>query len=212
MTCGEFTNRISDYIDRTIGDREQELMAAHADSCDSCGEMLSGTQTVKERLARLPRHRPSAGFDFALRSRLMMEVARSEKSWITNAVSSSRVRSYAAAAAVILALGITGVSQYPNFYETQSPAATRPAPSLRNQAALQQVSSVYVPPSVTPSSAQSFRGALRRLSQENSYPISQQYLQSNLDTTTMQLTAAKSRRALKTRPYNGRVRQARVRF
>ena len=206
MTCGEFTSRISENIDRTVGDRDRELMDGHAEECPACEERLSGAHAVKERLARLPRLRPSVGFDFALRSRLMMELSHSERNWVVrNILFSPQGRTYAVAAMVILALGVTGFTRLSPFHteETVTPVALQP------QHALQQVSSLIVPPSVAPNSVQSSRGALRRLSQEASYPISQRYLQSHQGTSS---TVSVARRGTLNRSYNARVRQVRVRF
>lgn len=82
MKCHEFDERISAYLEDGLGADTRSAMEDHAAVCGDCAERLSGTRALTERLGRLPVARPSAGFDFALRSQLLMEVSQ-EGRWAT---------------------------------------------------------------------------------------------------------------------------------
>ncbi|MCZ6636286.1 MAG: hypothetical protein O7G87_23050 [bacterium] len=103
MTYEEFSNRISDYLDGEMTPAQQAEMERQVEIDPACQALLKDMQVLTERLKRLPREEPSAGFNFALRSHLLMEVAK-EQRW-THRIPGRR-KLFAAAAAVILGLGI----------------------------------------------------------------------------------------------------------
>jgi|SaaInl7_200m_RNA_FD_contig_31_1440169_length_781_multi_14_in_0_out_0_2 anti-sigma factor RsiW len=76
MKCNEFSDRISAYLEDELGGDTRTAMDEHTGECSACAQRLSRTQVLTERLGQLPRAQPSAGFDFALRSRLLMEVSK----------------------------------------------------------------------------------------------------------------------------------------
>ena len=76
MKCNEFSDRISAYLEDELGGDSRTAMEEHSVACVVCAQRLSRTQALTERLGALPRSQPSAGFDFALRSRLLMEASR----------------------------------------------------------------------------------------------------------------------------------------
>lgn len=199
MMCGEFSKRISDYIDGEIGRDDRALMDRHSAECAACARSLEKMQAMRDRLARLPRVQPSMGFDFALRSRLLMEVAE-KRSWRQRAREiflPSIPRLLASGAAVaLLALAVTAV-----FNE-------RPAGRIAETEQVQQMT--VVAPAVPRAPVVADRqGALKRLSQEASYPISTQFYRSQADSAAGR---AKVRTAAPRSQSLPGVRQVSVRF
>ena len=159
MTCKEFSQRVSAYIEDELDPRHRSEMDGHAEVCSACAQTLQGMLPLTRRLARLSRVRPSVGFDFALRSRLLMEVARAE-TWtrkLEGLLSPSGTRTLAAAAVVVLfALGSASVPhEEPTSWRMAGSGATLDGPAA---------SSAYPAPSN--------RGALKLFSTDTSYPIS----------------------------------------
>ena len=157
MTCKEFSQRVSAYIEDELDARHRAEMDRHAEVCSACAQSLQEMPPLTQRLARLSRARPSVGFDFALRSKLLMEVARAE-TWtrkLEDLLCPAGARTIAAAAVVVLfALGSASVlHEEPTVWRMAGPGSDGSA-----------ASSTY------PASAD--RGALRLFSNENSYPIS----------------------------------------
>jgi predicted anti-sigma-YlaC factor YlaD len=168
MTCGEFSERASDYIEREVAGDDRATMDRHIADCPSCAEIVKNMQPLMDRLARLSWVRPSVGFDFALRSRLLMEVAEA-KQWrrrLQAFLFPSVPRVLVSGVAVaLLALGVTTVLnekpseksvawEVPGSGGVQRPAGTLPAYPTMNG-----------------------RGALKQVSQGASYPISRSALQ-----------------------------------
>ena len=110
ITCGEFAARLSDYLENEVAGTKRAQMESHAQTCAACANSLEGVRNLTRRLARMSRERPSAGFDFALRSRLMMEAAQKPSFWnrLPDVFFPTIPRALASAAAVVLmALGMT---------------------------------------------------------------------------------------------------------
>lgn len=145
MNCKEFLERISDYIDSELEEDLREAVDSHLSQCPNCVRLMKEMLTLTDQLARLPRLRPTTGFDFSLRSLLSMEISK-EMHW-------KRRRFFLVAAAVlILAVGLGA------FYN-QIWISKAPEPRAAFQKSLA--------PSVE-------RGALKRIYQEESYSLSQQ--------------------------------------
>lgn len=169
MTCGEFSERISDYIEGESSAEVRTAMDGHAADCPGCSQKLMETRALTDQLARLPRIRPSLGFDFALRSRLLMEVSESKR-WphrVRNFLFPSFPRALLSGAlAAMLAVGFTTLLQ-------ETPVWQHPGAEVAQQNAA---------PLGTPSTNEQYRGALRQLSQEESYTISSKLYNSREDT------------------------------
>ncbi|MDA0747815.1 MAG: zf-HC2 domain-containing protein [bacterium] len=168
MTCDEFSGRISDDLEGVLSEHERVLMDRHAMACAACAESREAVLRLTEQMVRLPRVRPSAGFDFALRSRLLLESA--EKSTWKRRAQGLLFPSFpralvSGAAAALLVFGVVTAFQGQSAQKTAESAP---------------VELTVVVPAVSPSSEQ-YRGALRRLSQEASYPISRQFYRSQAD-------------------------------
>jgi|GEM_PF-3195740 anti-sigma factor RsiW len=164
MNCSAFKNRISEYIDGEAKPGLRTHMERHVENCADCAELMRDMVGVTDRLSRLPRLQPSAGFDFALRTRLSMEMTRGERRWdrLRSAIRPSFPRTvYAAAAAVVIAAGSV------LFVGTDS---TIPTPFL----AADSVDIRPLPP-VEVAAVSVERGALKRLSEEESYTLSERH-------------------------------------
>ena len=164
ITCGEFAARLSAYIEDEVAGAKRAQMDHHTVDCPTCANSLEGVRNLTQRLARMSRVRPSVGFDFALRSRLMMEAAQKTSFWnkLPSLFFPTLPKALASGVAVVLmALGMTtALDEEPT---------TRAVTSDR----IHQLT--VVAPSFSPFfPAPDRRGALKMLSQKTSYPVSGQ--------------------------------------
>ena len=155
ITCGEFAARLSAYIEGDVAGAKRTQMDLHVDECPICASSLEGVRNLTRRLARMSRVRPSAGFDFALRSRLMMEAARKTSVWnrLPDLLFPTVPRALASAAAVVLmALGMT--------------TALDEMPETRGATTDRVHQMTLVAPAFSPFPAADRRGALKMLPQK----------------------------------------------
>lgn len=86
MTCRDFQDRISGFLEGDQNEAVRRLMEAHSGSCPGCAEALHGVRGVQAGLGRLPRARLSPDFSFALRGKLLMDARGSGgiglRSWL----------------------------------------------------------------------------------------------------------------------------------
>jgi anti-sigma factor RsiW len=156
MTYEAFEEKISAYLDEELNPIERAEVERKASECEDCRALLKDMKALKERLARLPQAQPSAGFNFELRSHLLLEVAKENQMghWVRQVFFGSAVRTITTiAAAVVLGLGLTSVVQ----------DQTTLAPIVQTA-----VENTEFP--LTPAQAAisiDHRGALERLSQES---------------------------------------------
>lgn len=129
MTVTEFEARVSAYVDGEMNPVEMAEMERKAAECEHCRVLLADVQDLTERMAQLPQVRPSAEFDFTLRSHLAMAVSK-EKQLLHKArramFSSVTRRITTLAAAVIIGLGLTQVVFYGDTTPTPQVAVERP--------------------------------------------------------------------------------------
>lgn len=128
MTFNEFESRVSAYIDDELSPVDMAAMDRKAAECERCRALLAGVQAQTERLGQLPQMQPSAEFNFALRSHLLMEVVNEKRALhnVRRVLFSSVARTVATlAAAVVLGLGLTQViSEDSTFPEPQMAVET----------------------------------------------------------------------------------------
>ncbi len=163
ITCGEFAARLSAYLENEVAGAKRAHMDRHVEECPTCACSLEGVRNLTQRLARMSRVPPSAGFDFALRSRLMMEAAQKTSFWnrLPDVFFPTLPRAFASGVAVVLmALGMT--------------TALDEAPATRAVTTDRVHQLTVVAPAFSPFPAADRQGALKRLSQKTSYPISEQ--------------------------------------
>jgi anti-sigma factor RsiW len=196
MKCGDFQDRISKFLENEVTERERVQMDQHTSGCPDCEASLEEVRLMAGRLSRLTRVQPSVGFDFALRSRLLLEAAESVpllrrlQELFTPAFPKLV---WSVATVAILAIAAT------LFLEDQGG---------KNLAQRDSVKQLTI---VAPPAAQSFakdrQGALRRLSQEASYPISQRLYSSRSDSVS-----APKRKPVVTRGVSAEMRKVSFRF
>jgi len=58
MTCDEFTNRLSDYLDGDVDTSTRIAIEAHAASCDECGALVADLRTLQVDASKLPELSP----------------------------------------------------------------------------------------------------------------------------------------------------------
>ncbi|MCY3870533.1 MAG: zf-HC2 domain-containing protein [Gemmatimonadetes bacterium] len=128
MTVTDFEARVSAYVDGEMSPVEMAEMERKAAECEHCRTLLADVQALKERMAQLPQVRPSAEFDFTLRSHLAMAMAK-EKQFLhkaRGAMFSSVSRTITTlAAAVVIGLGLTQVIFYSDTTPTSQMAVER---------------------------------------------------------------------------------------
>lgn len=155
MDCNGFAKKVSDYIDGELGERTHGRVERHAADCPSCAKLLRDLQALVKQLSQLPRVQPSAGFDFALRSRLLMETTKEARLGrkVQRFLFPTLPRTFASAAAILLlALGITlGWRGHTDRLELEN-----------------EISRSGLPVAID-------RGALKNLSHEESYTISSKF-------------------------------------
>lgn len=128
MTVTDFEARVSAYVDGEMSPVEMAEMEHKAAECAHCRVLLADVQALKERLAQLPKVRPSAEFDFTLRSHLAMAMAKEKQplNKARRAMFSSVSRTITTlAAAVVIGLGLTQVVFYSDTTPTSQMAVER---------------------------------------------------------------------------------------
>ena len=85
MTVTDFEARVSAYVDGEMSPVEMAEMERKAAECEHCRVLLADVQALKERLAQLPKVRPSAEFDFTLRSHLAMAMEKGKTAFAQGA-------------------------------------------------------------------------------------------------------------------------------
>ena len=190
MTCNEFSDRASDFLDGEIAEDRRAAMKRHADGCPACAGTLSGLQSLTDQLHRLPRLQPTAEFDFALRSRLLLEMTGERRWWrqIQDLLFPSVPRAaLASAAAVLILLGATTALKEDRIRQVSPVSGVR----LTQSAAVLDIP----------------RGALRQLSHQETITIAGRSLQHRQDSSA----SAAPRRLGRSR-YGQEVRRVAVRF
>ncbi|MBT3605294.1 MAG: zf-HC2 domain-containing protein [Candidatus Latescibacteria bacterium] len=156
MTYEAFEEKISAYLDDELSPIARTEMERKAAECEDCRVLLKDMKALKERLTRLPQAQPSAGFNFELRSHLLMAVAKENQMShrVRRVFFGSTMRTITTlAAAVILGLGLTNV--------VQDQISSIPVV----QATAEDADFLLTP--AQPASAIDHRGALERLSQQS---------------------------------------------
>ena len=195
ITCGEFAARLSAYLEEEVAGVKKTEMDRHIETCATCANSLEGVRNLTGRLARMSRVRPSAGFDFALRSRLMMEAAQKTSFWsrLPDVFVPTLPRTLATCAAVVLiAFGMTtGLDEAP---KTRAVSTDR----------VHQMTLVAPASSTFP--AADLRGALKMLPQKTPNPDSRQAYRAGLP------DSAKAASMVRMRPGRHMAKLRRVSF
>ena len=195
ITCGEFAARLSAYLEEEVAGVKKTEMDRHIETCATCANSLEGVRNLTGRLARMSRVRPSAGFDFALRSRLMMEAAQKTSFWnrLPDVFVPTLPRTLATCAAVVLiAFGMTtGLDE---------------APTTRAVSTDRVHQMTLVAPASSTFPAADLRGALKMLPQKTPNPDSRQAYRAGLP------DSAKAASMVRMRPGRHMAKLRRVSF
>jgi hypothetical protein len=172
MTYEEFESQVSAYLDGELGPVDQAAMEQKAAESEACQALLDDVRTITDHLSRLPEVQPSAEFNFALRSHLLLEVSGEQRPLrkVRRVLFGSVFRTITTlAAAVVLGLGLSGLT---------TPQANAPvgAPTALSDAEFNLVPGQPAP---------NHLGALERLSKQ-SYRLNHR-LYSNIDETSGRL-------------------------
>ncbi|MDQ6887427.1 MAG: zf-HC2 domain-containing protein [Gemmatimonadota bacterium] len=108
-SCGDVEQRLSDYLEGTLDDREKNAVDAHVAGCARCAALLGDLVSISRAAATLPDLAPSRDLWSAIQSRIETPVlSMSDAPERRESASRPRISWIAAAAAlVMLAVGIT---------------------------------------------------------------------------------------------------------
>lgn len=62
MKCNEINNRLDDYLDGTLNEREQWAFEQHVANCACCAEKAGQAVSLQQALRKLPVEKPSSDF------------------------------------------------------------------------------------------------------------------------------------------------------
>ena len=173
MDAEAFHRRLSDYIDGELPDGDAMRMAQAIEEHAEFAEAYHSMSSLTRRLGELPELQPSAGFEFALRSRILTEANREQtarrrvQSLLFPTVRRSLLTGAIAAA---LALAVSGL-----LTDTPTAEVATDSPETETLLAPEMAVRVYGAmnrPMATVPAEPVDRGALRQLSQAESYALS----------------------------------------
>jgi hypothetical protein len=82
ISCNEFSQKLSGYLDGVINDEETRSINAHTAACEDCRRKLHNVSTIVKSLHRLDRVTVSPSFDKNLLTKIRQETA-AEKSTVS---------------------------------------------------------------------------------------------------------------------------------
>lgn len=143
ITCEQFEDRISDYIDNTLSPADRAVMDAHASQCDSCSMALAEVSAIVRDAAVMPLQSPSRDLWAGISERLdtpVVSIANGNTRQIKTRPTVS-FRMFAAAAVLLVT-----VSSGATYLLTRaSSATTTAAPSQATQVASNVAAPVAAP-------------------------------------------------------------------
>jgi hypothetical protein len=98
MTCGQFEERLADYMEGDVQGAERALLDAHATGCTACGALVADLRQIVAQAATLPEMQPPRSVWSGIESRIAAEVVPIA----TRRRTIPLVRALSAAAATIL--------------------------------------------------------------------------------------------------------------
>jgi len=212
MTVDSFSEKLSAYIDGELTEADRIEMEQMIAESPACSTMYENMVALQERLGNLPRMAPSAEFEFGLRSQILLEAANETRlrHKVKQVMFPTVGRSVlSGAVAAMLALGFSvlfqgnpetdvAATQDPQAVETLADAPLDPAEAVQYYgAASKQVATVPAQPVD--------RGALKQLSQEESFALSRRLYRARSDSPASGLQSQP-----RTRPVDQRGQAKRV--
>jgi anti-sigma factor RsiW len=189
MTVDSFSDKLSAYIDGELPEADRVEMEQMISESPACSAMYENMVVLQERLNNLPKLAPSAEFEFGLRSQILLEAANETRmrNKVKQALFPTVGRSVlSGAVAAMLALGVSfllegepsgDVATQTKGSETEL-ATTGSQPDPAQAVQLQGAGQVPAQPVDN--------GALKQLSQEESFALSRRLYRTRSDSPSSQ--------------------------
>jgi anti-sigma factor RsiW len=210
MTVDSFSDKLSAYIDGELPEADRAEMEEMISEIPACSAMFENMMILQERLGNLPELQPSAEFEFGLRSQILLEAAKEThlRHKVKQVLFPTVGRSIlSGAVAAMLAMGVTVLLQGDpknDVSASRVPAGAQldPAQTIQYYGAVNARSATVPTQSVD-------RGALKRLSEQESYALARRLYRARTDSPL-----SKSTTDLRTRPVvqQGKARPVPVSF
>lgn len=174
MDAEAFHRRLSDYVDGELSDGDSMRVAQGIEENPAFAEAYHRMVSITQRLGELPELQPSVGFEFALRSRILIEANKEQtprrrvQALLFPTVRRSILTGAIAAA---LALGVSALLTDSTRVEVASGASEADVETLLDPEMAVGVYGANRPVATVPAEPVD-RGALRQLSQAESYALS----------------------------------------
>jgi negative regulator of sigma E activity len=187
MTVDSFSDKLSAYIDGELPDADRVEMEKMISEIPECLALHENMILLQERLGNLPEFQPSAEFEFGLRSQILLEAAKEMR--VPYRVKQIFFRTtgrsvLSGAIAAMLAMGVSVLLQgEPKGDVTASqvsPAGIEQVAPLDAAQAIQFYDAMNERVATVPTQPVD-RGALKQLSQQESYVLSRQLYQARTD-------------------------------
>ena len=193
MTVDSFSDKLSAYIDGELPEADRAEIEEMISEIPACSAMFENMMILQERLGNLPELQPSAEFEFGLRSQILLEAAKEThlRHKVKQVLFPTVGRSIlSGAVAAMLAMGVTVLLQLD------------PAQTIQYYGAVNARSATVPAQSVD-------RGALKQLSEQESYALARRLYRARTDSPL-----SKSTTDLRTRPVvqQGKARPVPVSF
>lgn len=175
MDAEAFHRRLSDYVDGELSDGDTMRMAEAIEENPAFAEAYRRMASLTRRLSELPELQPSAGFEFALRSRILMEGRKDQttrRRVQTLLFPTVRRSILTGAIAAALALGVSALLTDSTVVDVLSDISGSDVEALLEPEMAVRVYGAASRPMVTVPVEPVDRGALRQLSQAESYALS----------------------------------------
>jgi anti-sigma factor RsiW len=217
MTVDSFSDKLSAYIDGELPEADRAEIEEMISEIPACSAMFENMMILQERLGNLPELQPSAEFEFGLRSQILLEAAKEThlRHKVKQVLFPTVGRSIlSGAVAAMLAMGVTVLLQGDpknDVSASRVPAEAELVPAgaqLDPAQTIQYYGAVNARSATVP--AQSVdRGALKQLSEQESYALARRLYRARTDSPL-----SKSTTDLRTRPVvqQGKARPVPVSF
>ena len=187
MTVDSFSDKLSAYIDGELLEADRVEMEKMISEIPECLALYENMILLQERLSNLPEFQPSAEFEFGLRSQILLEAAketrvphRVKQIFFRNAgrsvVSGAIAATFAMGVSVLLQGepkgDVTASQVVPAGIEQVAPLD--PARAIQYYGAMNERVATVFPQLLD-------RGALKQLSQQESYALSRRLYQARRD-------------------------------
>lgn len=175
MDAEAFHRRLSDYVDGELSDGDTMRVAQAIEENPAFAEAYRNMASLTRRLGELPELQPSAGFEFSLRSRILMEARKDQTTCRrvqTLLFPTVRRSILTGAIAAGLALGVSALLTDSAVVDAASDLPISGVETLLEpEMAVRVYGAVNRPVATVPVESVD-RGALRQLSQAESYALS----------------------------------------